>query len=104
MRIYTDRDDGASISLRCGEMFEIRLSENPTAGFRWQVDDWDRAVLDIRRDEFRPPGTSEHGAGGEHRWEFAALAPGKISLRLAYGRSWESGSPARTFSLNVSVS
>jgi len=104
MRIYTDQDDGASVSLRSGETLEICLSENPTAGYRWQADDWDRSVLDMRRDEFHPPGTSEHGAGGEHLWEFAARAPGKTSLRLAYGRSWESGPPARRFSLDVSVS
>jgi len=104
MRIYTDQDDGASVSLRSGETLEICLSENPTAGYRWQADDWDRSVLDMRRDEFHPPGTSEHGAGGEHLWEFAARAPGKTSLRLAYSRSWESGPPARRFSLDVSVS
>jgi inhibitor of cysteine peptidase len=104
LKIYSDQDEGASVSLRSGETFEIRLSENPTTGYRWQLADWDRTVLDIRRDEFRPPGTAERGVGGKHVWEIAARAPGRTSLRLGYSRSWESGSPARTFSLDVSVS
>jgi inhibitor of cysteine peptidase len=103
MTTYTDRDDGRSISLTPGEGFEIRLSENPTTGYRWQLDEWERAILELTRDEFHPPDLAPYGAGGEHGWRFVARAPGQTSLHLAYRRGQGSGAPARTFSLDVAV-
>jgi len=103
LRAYTEQDDGASISLSPGEVFEVRLAENPTTGYRWYLGEWDRSVLELARDEFRPPGTPRPGAGGEHVWEFAARAPGQCALRFAYRRGWESATPAKAFRLDVSV-
>jgi predicted secreted protein len=103
VRTYNDQDDGASVSLTPGDAFQVRLSENPTTGYRWQLVDWDRSILDVTRDEFQPPGTSRHGAGGEHLWEFVARASGQSLLQLAYRRPWEAATPSRSFSLRVSV-
>jgi len=101
---YTEQDNGASVSASLGESFELRLAENPTTGYRWHIAEWDRSILEVTRDEFHPPDTPQAGAGGEHVWEFAARAPGSLSLRLAYRRRGGSASPAKEFSLNISVS
>lgn len=103
MRTYSDQDDGTSVSLMPGEAFQVRLAENPTTGYRWHLVDWDRSILDVTFDEFHPPGTSSYGAGGEHLWEFVALAPGQSLLQLAYRRPWEAATPGRSFSLRVAV-
>jgi inhibitor of cysteine peptidase len=100
---YTDQDNDASVSLRSGEAFAVRLTENPTTGYRWDLADCDQSILEVARDEFHPPDAARYGAGGEHLWEFVARAPGHCVLRLVYRRRWESAGPARTFSLDVSV-
>jgi inhibitor of cysteine peptidase len=103
MTTYAERDDGTSASLTSGDVFEVRLAETPTTGYRWHLSDWDHSILEVTREEFHPPGTPRSGAGGEHVWEFVARAPGRLSLHWAYRRRWESGSPAKTFSLTVSI-
>ena len=103
MKIYSDQDDGTSVSLTPGDVFLVRLTENPTTGYRWHLIDWDRSILDITLDQFQTPGTSSYGAGGEHVWEFIARAPGQSLLQWSYHRSWESATPTRSFSLRASV-
>ncbi len=100
---YTDQDDGASVSLAPGDSFEVRLRENPTTGYQWDLAEWDRAILEMTRDEFRPAGVLQRGAGGEHVWEFVARTLGTLSLVLTYRRPGGSEVPANTFSLRVSV-
>lgn len=102
LTIYTDQDNGAAISLTPGGSFEVRLSENPTTGYRWRLAQWDPSILELTRDEFHPGDVARAGAGGEHRWAFVARAPGRSSLQLA-SRRRESATPAKTFSLDVSV-
>jgi predicted secreted protein len=99
---YGEQDNGASVSLKPSESFELRLAENPTTGHRWHLAEWDHSILEVTRTEFHPPATPLAGAGGEHVWEFVARAPGTLSLRLAYRRGG-SASPAKVFSLLVSV-
>jgi inhibitor of cysteine peptidase len=103
VKIYSDQDDGTSVSLTPGDSFQVRLTENPTTGYRWHLVDWDRSILDLTLDKFQTPGTSRHGAGGEHLWEFVARAPGQSLLQWAYRRRWESAASTRNFSLRVSV-
>lgn len=100
---YTDQDDGTAVSLSPSAAFVVRLAENPTTGYRWRLVAWDRAILELIRDEYLAPDPVRPGAGGEHIWEFVARAAGDCELRLAYGRGWEAAAPARTFSLQVVV-
>ena len=86
-----------------GETFEVRLPDNPTTGYRWRLAEWDHGVLEAVRDAFTAPTAPQLGAGGEHVWEIATRASGQSPLVFALGRGWESASPARTFSLKVSV-
>jgi inhibitor of cysteine peptidase len=103
VRVYTEQDDGASIALAAGDSLQIRLAENPTTGYRWQLEAWEQTVLVVTRDEFVPPGPARHGTGGEHLWEFVARAAGRASLRLTYRRVWSSAPPTRSFSLSLLV-
>jgi inhibitor of cysteine peptidase len=103
LKTVGSQDNGSSLTLQTGDSLQIRLPENPTTGYRWQLADWDEAVAKKTRDQFFPPATAQPGAGGERVWEFVANAPGKTVLRLDNRRSWEAGSPAQTFSLKVQV-
>lgn len=104
LKTYTEQDDGAALALAPGAAFQIRLPENPMAGYRWFLGEWDRTILELTHDQFHPPGAAGYGAGGEHQWVFAARAPGRTSVQLIYRRRWEADTPARTFTLRISVS
>ena len=103
MRTYTDQDDGASVSLACGDSFRVRLAEKRVAGFRWHVGSLDPSVLEVTHEAFDPPDPLRPGAGGEHVWELTGRRRGHSQLRLDYRRSFGSRAAARTFSLAVSV-
>ena len=103
MRIFTDQDDGASVSLVPDDVFQIRLMENPTTGFRWRLSVWDSSILELMRDTFVPSDSSQHGSGGQHVWEFVARGPGHNSLQMTYRRAWGAANPAKAFSLHVFV-
>ena len=103
MRRLGAGDDGGRVELRVGDELELRLAENPTTGHRWRLVELEPAVLEVTRDEFRPPDPSRAGAGGERVWALAARGPGESTLRLAYARGWAGAPAARTFVLTIAV-
>jgi inhibitor of cysteine peptidase len=101
--MYSERDAGAQVALHCGESFEVRLPENPTTGYQWRLSEVDVAKLEVIRDEFHAPTSPATGASGQHVWVFLAQASGASVLRITYLRRWQSASPAKTFTLDVSI-
>ncbi len=98
-----ESQDGNEIELRTGETLEIRLSENPTTGFRWALES-SGAPACILVEDYYEPSTRAPGAGGGHRWRFQANQVGEGRIELRYRRSWEGqGAAARTFSLRIRV-
>ena len=79
--------DGTSMELKTGETFHIKLNENPTTGFSWQMNTTDG--LAVISDEYVAPDTELVGAGGVHEWEIQAVAAGTQHITAVYKRSWE---------------
>ncbi len=104
-----DSFDGREITLHTGDTLEVRLSENPSTGFRWNAPDESRDALPniLKRvdDKFEAaPGQPVPGKSGMRILRFQAIAAGDAALVLQYGRSWNSSAqPARTFRLRVQV-
>jgi len=95
--------DGRTIDLPVGEVIELRLPENPTTGYRWQVDADGQPVLALLDDQFDPPGGA-HGRAGSHGWRFQARQVGEGRIALASRRRWESGGQSgRTVAVSVRV-
>jgi predicted secreted protein len=95
--------NGETVELGIGETLEIRLPENRTTGYRWQIEAGGQAVGSLESDAYEaaagPP-----GRGGTRVLSFKAERPGEGEIRLAYRRPWEEGAPpARTFALRVRV-
>jgi inhibitor of cysteine peptidase len=84
-------------------MIELRLPENPTTGFRWQLMENAGAVCGVTSDEFEaPPGAP--GAGGQHSWLIEATRPGDCVFELRYRRRWgEPPEPEQTFRVHIFV-
>jgi inhibitor of cysteine peptidase len=95
--------NGSEIDLRTGEPLEIRLSENPTTGFRWGLESNGAPACILVEDVYETSSVTP-GAGGNHRWRFQAAQIGEGRIRLGYRRSWEGqGAASRTFTLGVRV-
>jgi len=105
MQRVDERQNGQTLKLAPGEVFEIVLAENPTTGHRWYVAATGAPFCTLQSDAYEPPtGQATPGRGGLHRWKFQAAEPGAGAIELVYRRPWEKDtSPARTFRLHVEV-
>ena len=96
-----ENSNGATVDLTVGEVLEIQLAENPTTGFRWQVQADGEPVCQPVDDRFESPG-GPPGRGGTHVWHFRACRTGTGQIDMVYRRSWETAA-AKTFTLHVRV-
>jgi len=91
--------DNGVARARVGDSIRLQLSENPTTGYRWQMQPDVPPALRILADSWEASGAAA-GAGGVRFWTIVADKPGKASLRLELKRSWEKTS-TRTFSVTL---
>jgi inhibitor of cysteine peptidase len=84
----TNTDNGKSIQLRQGEELVLRLPENPTTGYRWEME---RAedILEQVADTYTPDPNIQFGSGGTRELRFRARAPGTGRLELKHWQAWE---------------
>ena len=102
-RLCDENHNGQTIDLLVGQTLEIRLPENPTTGFRWQLMGNDRSVCSMTSNAFKeklgPP-----GCGGKHSWIFEAVRPGGYDIELRYRRRWANpAQPERMFKIHIHV-
>jgi len=102
MQSVDERSSGKTINLAIGQLVEIRLPENRTTGFRWELTLAGSACIAVDDDfELR---TTTPGQGGVHVWRFKALHAGPCNIQGTYRRTWEAAGPAaRAFTLHVRV-
>ena len=95
--------NGRTIDVTVGQTIEVRLSENPTTGFSWQLtSDGGPACVMTGDQSIAPAGPP--GKGGDHTWNFKTVRPGECDIELGYRRRWESSATAsRTFKIHVKV-
>lgn len=67
----------------------MSLSENPTTGYRWELEDI--RGLEMVGDRFQSSGGSI-GAAGNRIFQFRGIDVGKHELRLKNWRKWEGDS------------
>ncbi len=91
--------DGRVIEMPLGETVELRLLENPTTGFRWDLRTSGEPKLVLTAHSYEP-GNGRPGQGGIHWWRFQAVQIGTASLNLVYGRRWE---PANKLGKNFQI-
>jgi inhibitor of cysteine peptidase len=87
-------DKSRSVGVHSGEIVTLTLPENPSTGFRWEVDGSANALLHLESSEYVPPAGAPPGVAGRHVWRYKAIAPGQVTLSLSLTRSWEANAPA----------
>ncbi len=106
--VITEANTGTTINVKNGETFYLRLKENPTTGYTWQLNLSEGLSIVPGQDKYYPESNEgEHplvGAGGVHLWEIKANTPGNQQVNGIYKRSWENTTgDENTFMLNVEV-
>ena len=103
MLILDEHRNGQTVRAVLGQEVEIRLQENPTAGFRWRVVQAGEPVCTLLSHSF-DPGLEAPGQAGVHTWKLKTIAEGTAKIKLVYRRPWEKNARvARTFALSLSV-
>ena len=106
-RLWWEPYDGR-VTVVLGQVFTVTLESNPSTGYRWEwVGHQDSIVEQMGESQFKPRETGDPplvGAGGWESFDFKAVHPGQMTLKLVYRRPWEEGvEPLKTFSLQVTV-
>lgn len=80
---------GQQIEAHVGQTIRISLSENPSTGFRWNIEKHDPAILALQSNEYESAADAVIGQPGTRHMVFVAQKPGSTVLDLAYYRPWE---------------
>jgi inhibitor of cysteine peptidase len=106
-KVVTEENNGTTINLENEETFYLRLKENPTTGYSWQLNLSEG--LSLISDEYIPPESKESkqplvGAGGVRLWEIKAVSEGSQQITGIYKQSWENKTGKEdNFTLNIEV-
>jgi inhibitor of cysteine peptidase len=94
-----------SLRLAPGARATVELEENPSTGYKWQLDragSSNLAIVRITDRGFSGGGGKRLGAPGVHRWTVEGLKPGSARILFVYQRSWER-TPVRRHEVAVEV-
>ncbi|MCD4821122.1 MAG: protease inhibitor I42 family protein [Methanococcoides sp.] len=100
--VFSEEANSSEISLKVGERIVLKLNENPTTGYSWDLSIPEGIVL--VKDEFVGPDEPMPGAGGFHEWTLEAVSGGNHQINAIYKRPWEDVTGEEdTFSMDVVV-
>lgn len=75
-------------------IFKIVLASNPTTGYSWQLQDYDKKIITLIKHAYIPPKMVVPGAGGYEAWRFKVKLNNfnkqqTTYLKMLYKRPWE---------------
>jgi inhibitor of cysteine peptidase len=105
MTVLTAADRGSTVLLREGDTVELRLPENGSTGYVWDLVTTPDGV-ELVDDQVTLPSELRPGADGERRLRFTVRGAVQGPLELALRRPWEDSSvaPAETFDVEITSS
>jgi len=84
--ILNNQDRGRTVEVEAQSLVIVRLDENPTTGYRWNVET--SGGLEMVGDSFERIGDAI-GAGGVRVFQFRASDTGSHELGIRKWRDWE---------------
>jgi len=100
------QESSEAIRLVVGATKTISLEENPSTGFRWQINTAQSANFGaVRLNDlgYRRGSRQLIGAPGVHRWRIKGRAAGNAQIVFDYARSWEHVAPAKRHTVRVEI-
>jgi len=85
--VFTEDNNSSSVELATGDIFQVKLNENPTIGYQWTLET--TAGLEIMSDNYSSSASGLIGAGGIHEWVIKTTASGTQEVTGVYSRSFE---------------
>ncbi|HOI57253.1 MULTISPECIES: protease inhibitor I42 family protein [unclassified Methanoculleus] len=85
--VFNETNYNETVTLPVGSEITIRLAENPTTGYEWNVTSYEG--LQLVNETHDAPQTELVGAGGVHVWEYIAAEEGAGEFSAVYMRPWE---------------
>lgn len=102
--VVDEAANGQTVNVKVGEPITLNIAGNITTGYSWNVSEIDTSILQQNGDPDYKADSSLAGAGGMYTFKFNAVAAGTTTLKLAYLRTWETGTPPiKTYELTVDV-
>jgi predicted secreted protein len=103
-KVVTDADKGGNVTIKMGDVLEVRLSANPSTGFAWYLQKESTALLKLTGQSQTQPTQPGVGRPVEQVFEFAPKATGTGVLLLHYVRVWMNPDPdEEQFTLHVTI-
>jgi len=102
--VVNESQNTATVSMNQSNIITVRLAENPTTGFQWNLTT--TPGLRVVRDEYVPSDTSGKmvGSGGNRVWDISTEAIGEHQIHAVYKRSWEPATENESaFSMTIVV-
>lgn len=97
-------DDGQVVVAHAGDFLIVRLPENPSTGYRWNVSEQSGNLLRLDEAKFLGSEAAAVGSGGERALRFFARDPGYAQIALRLRREWEDSSrDIQRYTLNVQI-
>lgn len=81
-----ESDNGKTVSVFPGDSIVLTLPENPSTGFRWDLET--TAGIVLVSGSYISPGTGRIGAAGTHLWHFMVRGTGTQEVSGIYRRPW----------------
>ena len=103
--LITPSDRGGTFEAQPGDEIVIRLQENITTGYQWEIAEIDPSVVELVDTEYlEAPTPGAIGYGGTRTFRFRAAARGHARIQLRLRRSWEATDAAiERFEVSVHV-
>jgi inhibitor of cysteine peptidase len=105
----TDADNEKTVTVTKGQSLLVKLSANPTTGYKWSVSSTDRTFGYPAYDRYLAASSNGPvGSGGIQRFTWKTNSPlnmvGSHTVKLEYKRPWEMNiAPAKTFTFTVKI-
>jgi inhibitor of cysteine peptidase len=101
--VVGEEDRGRLIEVVQGSRVLLRLPENPSTGYRWELEPFEGNALKLQADTYQPPSIMTPGAGGVRVIDFLSQSSGTVLLRLRLRRPWDPEDVAKAFEVTVHV-
>ena len=97
-------DNGRSLPVRLGDLIRLSLSENPTTGYRWDIEETSD-ILELQQDTHSSQSPAQPGRASTRTFVFRVAGAGNIKLRLRRWRPWQGESSIEErFSIDLRAS
>ena len=90
------------LKIAVGARLVVRLTENPTTGYRWHHTLSEQGVVEWLEDQYVSSGHLP-GSGGCRSISFRGLRPGSTAIQFLLRRAWERKPPLKSLRISVDV-